>query len=576
MKQQTQTQTPVFEQSEPLIIQGAPISPGYAQGTLYLQPGLLGPVDIPLNSTQHNVEEEFYRLDEATAKISDDLLILAARVEKEIDAHLAAVFGAHREMLNDQVLKEELRKEIVDNLATAGSAVKSVFLRWETRFLLMESAMAREKSDDLRDISIRLRNALAGITVHPLEAIPEDCILVTQRLLPSDTVFLGRRSVAAVLLEYGTTGSHAALFARQMGVPCISDIPEIMNRLPRGAAALVDAHKGVLTVNPNREMLEDFDTQVKSHKQIFHAARVNATKPAITTDGVIIHVNANIGCNEDSLKAVEYGADGIGLYRLEQFYIGRTNPPGREELIAEMRHTLAPFKGKPVCVRLLDAGSDKPLPFIGFMAETNPVLGRRGIRLMRKYPELLKMQLQAILALHKEFEMQCLVPMITLPEDIQFVRNMLTLQCNQLNIRPPELGAMIETPAAALSAKTIAPFVDFMSFGTNDLTQYVFAADRENAAVEEYFNDASDVIFRLMALVHSDVPAMKLSICGELAGRSEHIARMLRCGICSLSVAPPLVAMVKETIRVSEGPPKAGEVPAMGQRDPLDSSLRGR
>lgn len=549
MKKKAKTPSLVIERSQPLIIQGVAISPGLAQGLIHLHLGLLGPIDAPENNAQHNVEEEFYRLDQATAKISADLLILAGRVEKEIDSRLAEVFGVHRQILEDSALKEELRKEIIENLVTAGSAVKSVFLRWERRFLLMESAMAREKSDDLRDLSLRLRNALAGITIHPLETIPEDCILVTQRLLPSDTMFLRSRSTAAVLLEYGTTGSHAALFSRQMGVPCISGIPDIMTRLPEGAMALVDARGGVVTVNPNRKMQVTFRKQVNHYVQILCTAKANATKPAITQDGVRVHVNANVGCNKDSCNAIEYGADGIGLYRLEQFYIGRTLPPSCEELVAEIRYTLTPFKEKPVRVRLLDVGSDKPLPFIGFMTETNPALGRRGIRLMREYPELLNTQLQAILALMDEFDMELLVPMVTFPEDVQFVKDMLAMQCAKLDIVPPKLGAMIETPAAALSAKAIAPYVDFMSLGTNDLTQYTFAADRENTAVEGYFNDSSDVIFRLIAMVHSDVPTIPLSVCGELAGRKEHIAKLLQCGINSLSVAAPLVAIVKETIR---------------------------
>ena len=174
MKKKIKTPSLDIERPQPLIIQGTSISPGFAEGVLHLQPGLLGPIDAPENSAQHNVEEEFYRLDQATAKISDDLLALAGKVEKEIDSRLAEVFGTHRQILDDSALKEELRKEIVDNLVCAGSAVKSVFLRWETRFLLMESTMAREKGDDLRDISLRLRNALAGITVHPLEDIPEN------------------------------------------------------------------------------------------------------------------------------------------------------------------------------------------------------------------------------------------------------------------------------------------------------------------------------------------------------------------------------------------------------------------
>jgi phosphoenolpyruvate-protein kinase (PTS system EI component) len=216
-----------------LIMQGTPISPGLAQGLIHVHRGLLGPIDAPVDIHQNSVDDEFSRLDDATVRISDDLLTLATRVEKEIDSRLAEVFGAHQIMLNDSSLREELRKEIVDNLVNASTAVKTVFLRWEKRFLLMESQIARDKGDDMRDISIRLRSALAGITVHPLDEIPDGCVLATRRLLPSDTVFLAGRPTAAVLLEYGSMGSHAALFAREMGLPCISGFADILAPMVR-------------------------------------------------------------------------------------------------------------------------------------------------------------------------------------------------------------------------------------------------------------------------------------------------------------------------------------------------------
>jgi phosphoenolpyruvate-protein kinase (PTS system EI component) len=170
--------------------------------------------------------------------------------------------------------------------------------------------------------------------------------------------------------------------------------------------------------------------------------------------------------------------------------------------------------------------------------------------LLREYPELLKTHLRAVLELSREFDIRVLVPMVTLPEDVEIVKECLVQLGAELDISPlPRIGAMIETPAAALSARKLAPYVDFLSFGTNDLTQYAFAADRENAAVEQYFDDASDVIFRLMQATHEDVPDMPLSVCGELAGRTEHIPRLLQCGIRTLSVAPPLIPMIKEAIR---------------------------
>jgi len=535
-----------------LIIHGTPISSGLAQGIIHVHRSLLGPIDVPVAIEQENVKEEFTRLDTATARISEDLFGLATRVEKEIDSRLAEVFEAHQLMLNDASLREELRNEIVGNLVNASSAVKTVFLRWENRFLLMESQMARDKGDDMRDISRRLRRALAGITVHSLEEIPDGCVLATTRLLPSDTVFLAGRSVSAVLLEYGSAGSHAALFAREMGLPCISGFPDLLATVPDGAQALVDADTGIVTIHPREKQKAIFRKKLDEKEYDHKLARSRAQGPAVTKDGVTISVLANVGCNDDTGRAMLNGAEGVGLYRLEQAYLGRIAPPDTDELLNEMRHTLEAARGCTVHVRLLDAGADKPLPFIGFMAEMNPSLGRRGIRLLREYPELLETQLRAMLELSREFDVRVLVPMVTLPEDVSVVKECLTQLCSQLRITtPPRLGAMIETPAAALAAREIVGHADFLSFGTNDLTQYVFAADRENAAVERYYRDASEVIFRLLQLTHDDVPDVPLSLCGELAGRPEHIPRLLQCGIRTFSITAPLIPVIKETIRNS-------------------------
>ena len=545
----------VAQLQSPLIIQGKPISPGLVKGVIHVHRNILGPIDAPEhpdsnNHRKHDTEEQLSRLDVATASISDDLLVLAERVEDEIDARLAEVFSAHQLMVNDVTLRQELRKEIIENLVSATSAVKTVFLRWEKRFLLMESQIARDKGDDMRDISIRLHNALTGITIHSLETIPDNCVLATSRLLPSDTIFLAGRSIAAVLLEHGSAGSHAALFAREMGLPAISGLVNLFGVVSEGVFALVNADSGLITLRPSAHQSLIFQENIEHNEQVLQEARKHAQSPAITKGGVTISVLANVGCREDTEKAMLNGADGIGLYRIEQAYLGRTVPPNKEELLIEMQETLAAAKGYSVCVRLLDIGADKPLPFLGFMAETNPALGRRGIRLLREYPELLKTQLAAILELSSDFDIRLLVPMVTLPTDVLVVKEALIQLGKTLNLSQlPQLGVMIETPAAALSAKVIGRHVDFLSFGTNDLTQYAFAADRENAAVEEYFDDASPVILRLLKIVHDDVPEMPLSLCGELASRAEHIAMLVRSGIGTLSVAAPLIPMVKEAIR---------------------------
>ncbi|MDO3720747.1 phosphoenolpyruvate--protein phosphotransferase [Marinobacter sp. chi1] len=539
--------------SETEILKGKTISPGMAQGIVHVHHSFLDLRDIPPEAISLNdVEKEFSRLNAATTRVSDDLAALVLRVAEQVDSSLAEVFGAHQLILNDPALREELRREITENLVDASTAVRHVFRRWEKRFLLMESRIARDKSDDLRDVSVRLYNALAGITANPLEEIPSGCVLATSRLLPSDTIFLADRSVAAVLLEYGSFGSHVALFAREMALPCISRLSELSDIHREGALALVDGSAGIVTLRPTGRQIDQFQKKVRTLAKSLRRAQAHALEPAITRDGVSIAVLANVGFSQDTENAMRNGAEGVGLYRLEQAYLGRLEPPSAEALLADMRHTLAAAKGCSVVVRLLDVGADKPLPFIEFTSESNPALGCRGVRILKEYLELLKTQLRAILALSQEYDVRLLIPMVTLAEDVMVVKKHLLALCGELNITtPPQLGAMIETPAAALSARQFAGDVDFLSFGTNDLTQYAFAADRENAAVEPYFNDADAVIFRLMQLTHDDVPEMPLSLCGELAGRPEQVARVLQCGIRTLSVAGPLIPAVKEAIRHS-------------------------
>ena len=536
----------------PLTIQGKPISPGLAEGITYIHRDTLHFLDMPATIESKDIDREFGHLESSTATITGDLLALATRVEQEMDANLAAVFETHQQMLNDPALKAELRSEIRENLVSASSAVKTVFLRWERRFLDMESRIAQQKGADMRDISNRLSNALAGIRIHPLEKIPPGSVLVASRLLPSDTIFLSQCSAAAVLLEYGHPGSHAALFVRAMGLPCITNIQDILTTVPAGAHVLVDADAGEITLRPDEADEARFRDKAADRRRLLSVARQRAEEPAITRDGVAIPVLANVGCRDDVEAAMHNGADGIGLYRTEQTYMGRTKPPDADELHDDMRRTLDPARGKPVCVRLLDVGADKPLPFIGFLAETNPALGRRGIRMQIEHPRLMETQLQAILRLSDDFDVSILIPMVTLPHDIMTVWECLDLiGAERGGGALPRLGAMIETPAAALSLSLIAPLVDFVSFGTNDLTQYAFAADRENAAVERYFNDSDDAIFRLLRIAHDDAPRMPLSICGELAGRPMHLPRLLQCGIRIFSVAPPLIPVIKEAIRAA-------------------------
>ena len=530
-------------------LHGKAISPGLAEGILAIYRAPILNDDTPVAIERGSIDAEIDSLKRSTGVITGDLLILAKRVEQATDSSSAAVFEAHQAILNDPKLSEELRHEIQDRLVSAASAVKTVFLRWEQRFLQMESQLFQQKAADMRDIAQRLSNALSGTGNTSFAQMPQGCILVARRMLPSDAVHLAERKIAAVLLEHGQTGSHAALFIRSMGLPCIADIAGLMSRAIPGPLALVDADRGMVIIAPTLQEQDAFRRKVAIHRRIFTRALARTKQPAITRDGVPIAVEANVGCRADTELAVAHGADGIGLYRTEQMYLAGTIPPDSDTLVHEMRSTLEPARGLPICVRLFDIGADKHVSFLPFLSEPNPALGRRGIRMQLALPEMLETQLRAILRLSTEFDIRILVPMVTLPSDLKEVRACMARLAPECGVTTlPSLGAMIENPAAALTLPALEPYADFASFGTNDLAQYVFAADRESASEERYYQDSHAAIFRLLQIAHDDAPRMPLSICGELAGRVAHIPRLFQCGCRSFSVVPPLIPAIKAGI----------------------------
>jgi len=527
------------------------------EGEVFVYRDILKRFDEFYDIEDPQVEGELKGLDRALASISDDLNVLANRVEKEIDSELSGVFHAHLAMVQDPSLRKEVEREITEELVSAGTAVRTVFRRWERRFRSMEAEVARQKGEDMRDLARRLVSALAGVHGHALEEIPRGSILVANRLLPSDTVFLARNTAAGAVLEVGGKGSHAALFAREIGLPCVAGFSDLLDTVSDGSLAIVDAYEGEVIFNPTPKQRKAFHKKEEQRRAATVQARTLAHRPVVTKEGKHIGVLANVGDAQDTRVAVDNGADGVGLYRLEQIYLGRQSPPSMAELLEEMQNTLQPAKGLPVYVRLLDVGADKPLPFIEAPKESNPSLGLRGIRFLLEYPDLLHSQLGALLELSSNYDLHILVPMVTLPRDLAAVKESLRDAASKARKSSHlKLGAMIETPASALAARNLVEYADFLSFGTNDLTQYSFAADRENAAVEAYFDDTHEVIFRLISMVHEDLPHVPLSVCGELAGRAEATSRLLECGVTSLSVVPPSIPMIKEAVRNCDQAPE--------------------
>ena len=534
-----------------ITIAGSAISSGLVIGSAFIYrerqlEALAGADEIE----EHQIEEEVQRIERATLTVSEDLRVSARRIETDTNAKLGAIFEAHEAMLQDPGLREEIRKLVQEELISAAHALSRVFRRRERKFREMTEPTHRRHADDVADLGRRLLQAMAGIKTTSLEAMPPGHVLVARRLLPSDTVALPRRAVVGIVLEFGGPGSHAALLAEALGIPTVAQIPNVTAKVTDDDEVIVDGFRGELVINP------DEDTKARYTKEIHGAharvalAKESAREPACTIDGTMVTVLANVSCREEVVAAHDDGADGVGLYRLEQFYLSRKTPPTVAELLAELRVIFAPMKGKPVTVRLLDLGGDKPLPFLKLPPEDNPFLGLRGIRFLLQYPDLLDTQLRALWQFSREYDVRVLVPMVTLAEDIVRVRSRFAAVANEANRQElPPLGAMIETPAAALCVEDIKAHADFLSIGTNDLTQYTMAAGRENPLVNDYFLENHPAVLRLVRTIVEEAGSVPVAVCGELARRLDAIPILLKLGIHTLSVAPPLVPGVKEAIR---------------------------
>jgi phosphoenolpyruvate-protein kinase (PTS system EI component) len=367
-------------------------------------------------------------------------------------------------------------------------------------------------------------------------------------------VFLSRSSTVAVLAEFAGPAAHAALLARELGIPCVGGIPELLETVHTGDLVLVNGVEGTAVITPDSQALQRYARSLdEARKRKETMARVDSMERVATLDGIEVSVMANVRSREDVELAMERGADGIGLFRTEPFFLAAKHFPSDKEFADFLFNSLYAARGRHIDVRLLDIGADKNPIYLHLPPEPDPFLGRRGVRVLREYPDLLEAQLRAMLDVSQQIRIGVLIPMVTTESDVVEVAELFHRLAAEMGIRElPRIGAMIETPAAALSIPSLKKHVDFLSIGSNDLTQYTLAAGRENPLVTKYFIDDHPTIFRLIELAVRESGDTPVSLCGELADRIDVIPKLLRTGIRSLSVSAALVPDVKNAIRNSE------------------------
>jgi phosphoenolpyruvate-protein phosphotransferase len=533
-----------------LSLTGKGVSPGLANGKAFVYRDILQRGTELHEIDDIQVPEEQDRIEKAVDDVRQSLAIDVQHIEAKLGKQSADIFRAQQAILCSPSVIEELEKILEAERISAEEVVKTVFRRIARRFREMSNETHRERGDDIDDLSRRLLLSLAGIHAHSLENLPADTVLIARRLLPSDTVFLSRGSTVAVLAEFAGPAAHAALLARELGIPCVGGITELLNTIHTGDVVLVDGTRGTAIINPDARALQRHQHALDLGRQRKEAAmQGNRATSMVTSDGIEVSVMANVRSREDVELAMNQGAAGIGLFRTEPFFLSTKHFPSDKIFADFLFESLEPARGKRIDVRLLDIGADKNPVYLHLPSEPDPFLGRRGVRLLLDYPDLLEAQLRAMLDVSQEFPVGVLIPMVTTERDVVQVAQRFRRLGEEMGIRHlPRLGAMIETPAAALSVTSLRKHVDFFSIGSNDLTQYTMAAGRENPMVTEYFLDDHPVILRLIELIVREADETPVSLCGELAGRPDTIPDLLRAGIRSLSVSASLIPDIKHAI----------------------------
>jgi phosphocarrier protein FPr len=462
----------------------------------------------------------------------------------------SAIFGAHLLLLRDEELLEPVRRSIRMEGRTAGAAWHATIERAAAEWDRLEDPYQRARAADVRSVGQQVLARILGVPI-PRPALESPGVVVAADLSPADTALLDPGTAIGIATAHGGPTSHAAVLARSLGIPAVVGAGEALLDVPEGTPLAVDGSTGVIYVDPSPEIAAEIHAAKGARDAVVARARAAAHETAATADGVLVEVSANIGSPEDAAAAVAAGADGVGLLRTEVLFMGRETMPDELEQEVAYRRAAEALEGRPIVVRTLDVGADKPLPYLRQPAEANPFLGMRGIRLGLDQPEVLETQLRALLRVAADHPLHVMFPMVATLDELLDALTVL----GRAGHRPAgtQVGIMIEVPSAALVAERLAPHVDFFSIGTNDLTQYTIAADRGNERVAGLADALHPAVLRLIArtVEAADAHGRWVGVCGELAGDPEATSLLLGLGVRELSMSWPAIAIVKEAVRAT-------------------------
>ncbi|MCU0491922.1 MAG: phosphoenolpyruvate--protein phosphotransferase [Chloroflexaceae bacterium] len=537
------------------VLQGIAAAPGIAIGPAFRFRAATVAVE-----RRHVADSaaEMARLEEAKTVAHGELEDLQAKVSSGASAEEGAIFEAHQMFLDDPTLFEEIAGMCQAEQCNVEWAVNAVFDQYSAALAANDDEIFQARAADLQDVKRRLLRILSGASEGG--NLPDaPCILLAHDLLPSETVTLDRNKVLAFCTAVGGATSHVAILARGLGLPAVVGLGEPMLQLADGTPLVVDGKAGQLHVNPDEQTQAAFRERQASDQQRQTAERVAAQELAVTSDGLRVEVVANVSSEAEAENALVNGAEGVGLLRTELLFVDRPTAPTEEEQLVLYRAIADTLERRPLIIRTLDIGADKPVSYLPQPAEANPALGNRGIRLARTMPELLRTQLRAIWRMGPGYPVKIMFPMVATTDEIRALRQLAAeveaeLRAEGIAVAEQvEIGIMVEVPAIAVQAAAAAPLVDFFSIGTNDLTQYTMAVDRTNAAVSHLSDALNPAVLRLIEMTCNAASAAGkwVGVCGELAGDPLAAPLLVGLGVKELSASPANIPAVKAAVRAT-------------------------
>jgi phosphotransferase system enzyme I (PtsI) len=546
---------------------GIGVSPGVVVGVVHRVESVLGTIEQETLANPGLVAAEIDRFDRAVAASAAELETVVQKVAEVLGSSEADIFKSHLQIVNDPALLSKVHALIEHQQFTALSALQVVMNSYATQLARSQQELFRERMTDIRDVILRIESHLTRKQIGHVNGVgearngearngDESVILVAHEILPSQAMSLGDLPIAGIVTELGGSTSHAAILARSRGIPAVSGVEGIMGEVESGDLMIVDGREGMVLVRPDQEATSAYRKVQREFFNLKDRLIANRDVPAKSADGTHIELLANINNVADAQAAHKVGATGVGLVRTEYLFLTHHDVPGEEEQYEYYRQIILNSPNQAVTIRTLDLGGDKTVPYLGRRGEPNPFMGWRSTRIFFENPKLFVTQIRAILRAGREGKVSMLFPMITTLEELLFVNNLVKETRNNLRREgvsfgeDVKTGVMVEVPAAAVCIDAILRETDFISIGSNDLIQYLVAADRDNPKVAHLCEALSPAIFRVLRMVLDACQrtGTPVTLCGEMAGQPRSVLVLFGMGLRKFSMSPAFIPTVKELI----------------------------